>query len=336
MKEEKIIIYGAGLDCRRILEMYPELIERVECIVDGDVNKVGTVMLGIPVKSSQTIKTLGENEEVLISSKKYFEEIKSDIQKLNKDVEVKLLTHELISDYLGLPIIGICSSCQKEIRRWFPAGKENHTVYSIIGNGRRNSRCGFCDSIDRYRWVDWVLENQTAILSSECKILHFAPERNIENKIRKYRNTDYYTADIQKGRADYVVDITDICFADSMFDYVIANHVLEHIADEKKAINELKRVLKGNGKIILSFPICMQENTLEKDEYNTEELRKKYYGQSDHVRLYGKDYKERLEKYGLKIKCYSPNAYLSWEQIEKYKLIPNDIVIIGECADAKC
>ena len=92
------------------------------------------------------------------------------------------------------------------------------------------------------------------------------------------------------------VDITDITYEDNYFDVIICNHVLEHITDDRKAIKELYRVLNSSGIAILNVPIKKSLNmTMEKAEYNTPELREKYYGQADHVRFYGNDYIQRLE-----------------------------------------
>ena len=74
--------------------------------------------------------------------------------------------------------------------------------------------------------------------------MHFAPEKQIEKKIRSNKKMIYITADIEAGRADRVEDITHISFPDKYFDYIICNHVLEHIKDEKAAFMELKRCIK--------------------------------------------------------------------------------------------
>ena len=46
--------------------------------------------------------------------------------------------------------------------------------------------------------------------------------------------------DINPNYARYVVDITNIPFNNDSFDYIICSHVLGHIIEEKKAIEELQ------------------------------------------------------------------------------------------------
>lgn len=161
-------------------------------------------------------------------------------------------------------------------------------------------------------------------------MLHFAPEDKIREIIRLNKQCDYYDADIEQGRARHVIDMTKILFQDNVFDYIIANHILEHVREEEKALSELKRVLKKDGKLILSFPICKDKKTEEETAELSEQERIIRFGQEDHVRLYGTDYKESLEKRGFRCRYYSPEDSLSAEKIEKYGLISEDVCIVCE------
>ena len=109
---------------------------------------------------------------------------------------------------------------------------------------------------------------------------------------------------------------------------MIANHVLEHIVDDGKAIRELKRVLKPDGEIILSFPICPDKDTYEDISIQSPEARLKAYGQEDHVRLYGRDYRERIERYGLNVSVYTPLEQCNEETIGRFGFIKDDIVMM--------
>lgn len=125
-------------------------------------------------------------------------------------------------------------------------------------------------------------------------------------------------------------DITNIHFRDHTLDYVICNHVMEHIVDEKKAVFEIKRVLKTKGKWIFSFPICSDMKTYDDESIISAEDRLKEYGQDDHVRLYGTDYIERFDSYELKLRIFSPESEMDNELIKRYGLIKNDVTIIAE------
>ncbi|MBR4385194.1 MAG: methyltransferase domain-containing protein [Treponema sp.] len=204
--------------------------------------------------------------------------------------------------------------------------------YKIIGGGARpNTYCQLCGSNDRIRYLDYVLSNYTDIYRAKNKILHIAPEKIIEAKIRSNKNCNYITGDIQEGVADCKVDVTRMQFPDNHFDFIMLNHVFEHIPDEAAAVSEIKRCLKKNGKLIFSVPICLERNTFEDPSYTTAEERIKFYGQADHVRLYGaNDIVERFERYGLKVTEYMAEKILPVEKIAEMRVIAKDRIFIAK------
>ena len=139
-----------------------------------------------------------------------------------------------------------CICCNHNIKGFLPGGEKGSKLFAqnkVIGGGfRDNNICPVCGSSDRIRWQKYVYTHFTNILKEECTVLHFAPEDYIYTLIRKNINCDYYTGDIEIGKAQNRIDITDIQFRNDFFDYVIANHVLEHIIKMDKAFNEIKRV----------------------------------------------------------------------------------------------
>lgn len=58
------------------------------------------------------------------------------------------------------------------------------------------------------------------------------------------------------GDLDIISDITDIPVEDGSFDVVMCTEVLEHVADPQRVLEELTRVLKPNGHLILTAPFC--------------------------------------------------------------------------------
>jgi len=317
---KKYIIYGAGKYLEDYLPDIKDFYKNILMIVDGSDDKIGKNLNGFEIKSKEELKNVSDDVTIAIASKKFYNSIINDIKKINPNLQCIPLYEALLSVY---PVTGYCNICETNVAVWRTIGKDNKTAFKIIGNGLRKGGCPACMSYDRHRWQYYVINNYTDLIKKDHTVLHFAPEyRLFTNKL------NYFTADIVKGRADYVVDITDIGFEDKTFDYIIANHVLEHIPDEKKAISELIRCLKDDGTIILSFPYSLDTNTLEDKNIVSIEDREKYYGQHDHVRLYGQDYKERLENYGLRVSVYKPVELLDKANIEKHRFIEEDIVIL--------
>lgn len=155
--------------------------------------------------------------------------------------------------------------------------------------------------------------------TSQIKLLHFAPEQALYQIFSNMAHIEYYPCDISPKRFKYAkpvpiqkVDITAIPFENDTFDLIICNHVLEHIPDDKKAMDELYRVMKKGGYGYFQVPIDYnRDKTYEDFSLNKKWQRKIAFGQHDHVRQYAKDYKDRLAEHGFMvhvddfIKCFS-------------------------------
>jgi len=180
-----------------------------------------------------------------------------------------------------------CVCCDTSFRRFLPYGNQT----------RWNALCPSCHSLERTRVLMYYLQNEVHLFTKPLKVLHFAPEKAIEKKIKAYKKTDYLTADINPNLADHVVDITAIPFAAESFDLVICSHVLGHIPDEVKAIDELYRVLKPTGEAIIMTVIDPSlEKTFEDSTLQSEKDRLKFYGESDLVRKHGHDFEKSLQR----------------------------------------
>jgi ubiquinone/menaquinone biosynthesis C-methylase UbiE len=131
---------------------------------------------------------------------------------------------------------------------------------------------------------------------TQYRMLHLAPEDCFVSKFRQYSSIEYLTADLNNP-AMLKMDITDIQYPDNYFDIILCSHVLEHIPDDEKAMRELSRVLNPGGWAILQVPILV-EKTFEDPAITDPLEREEKFGQSDHVRIYGLDYRQRLEKSG--------------------------------------
>jgi ubiquinone/menaquinone biosynthesis C-methylase UbiE len=125
------------------------------------------------------------------------------------------------------------------------------------------------------------------------------------------------------------MNIKAIHLPDNHFDCIICYHILEHIVDDRQAMKELFRVLKPNGWAILQSPVDMtRETTLEDSRITTPEGRRNLFGQDDHVRVYGRDYIERLREAGFSITPDTFVQQLSDKTIDEFGLMKEEVLFI--------
>ena len=182
-------------------------------------------------------------------------------------------------------------------------------------------------SLERHRLLWLYLKYKTDFFIAKKKVLHIAPEQCFLPIFKKMDNLDYTTADLYSPIVDVKADILDLPFEDNSFDVVFCNHVLEHIEDDTKAMRELYRVLKPKGIGIFQVPQDLSlENTYEDFSITSEEERKKHFGQYDHVRIYGNDYFDRLQKVGFTVKEVDYSKTVSAGIVDKYRITPGEIL----------
>lgn len=182
-------------------------------------------------------------------------------------------------------------------------------------------------SLERHRLLWLYLKNNTDFFTSNKKVLHFAPEQAFYKRFRQLKNLDYTTTDLLSPLADVKADISNLPFKDNSYDVILCNHVLEHIPDDTKAMQELYRVLKPNGMAILQIPQDLNRaNTFEDNAITDKKERAEIFGQYDHVRIYGRDYFDKLRSVGFKVDEVDYTSQLSLEDIDKYRLTKGEII----------
>lgn len=234
-----------------------------------------------------------------------------------------------------------CPLCNHSYRKFFPGGFDLPVIkeMQIIGAGRRKDIiCPGCASTDRDRLIHSILISKEFDFLPSDSLLHIAPEPSlykwlIENKKEllkvyvqgvKYHEGFYYNSDVR------LFDVMDIPFKAGSFDLVICNHVLEHVEDDQKAMQEIYRILKKNGKGILQVPWSpLIKDTLEDSSITSVEDREKYFGQFDHLRLYGQDYTNKLIAAGFEVRVVEPSS-LGFDEnyMQSISINPKEVIFV--------
>ena len=194
-------------------------------------------------------------------------------------------------------------------------------------NLRKNALSPSTFSLERHRLLWLYLKNETGFFDKKIKLLHFAPEQAFYKSFKKLSNIQYDTIDINSPLAMIKADICDLPIKDNTYDFILCNHVLEHILDDNKAISELYRVLKKDGVGIFQVPIDMKkEFTFQDDSITDKKERNKIFGQYDHVRVYGKDYFTKLKNAGFKVEEVDYTKNLSKDEIYRFSIVKGEII----------
>ena len=214
--------------------------------------------------------------------------------------------------YLGNQVE--CPICNHKYRKFLPYGRGREA--------RNNSLCPNCLALERHRLLWVYLKEKTSLFTQQQRLLHIAPEYCFIGRLESIKSLQYVTADLESPLAKVKMDIHEMPFEDDSFDSSLCNHVMEHVTDDIKAMKEILRVLKPGGWAIIQVPFFppLPEKTLEDPNITTPSERIKNFGQEDHVRLYGKDYKKRLESCGFHVLEDHYANSLSPEIIRKFAL----------------
>ena len=181
-------------------------------------------------------------------------------------------------------------------------------------------------SLERHRLLWLYLTNETDFFTSKKKVLHMAPEQCFLARFRKL-NHDYKTADLDSPIADVKADIINLPFNDNSFDVIFCNHVLEHVQDDTKAMKELFRVMKKGGMGIFQVPQDLNRDvTFEDNSITDPKERAKIFGQYDHVRVYGRDYFDKLRSVGFKVEEVNYSQKISSELSSRYRLMEGELL----------
>ncbi len=208
----------------------------------------------------------------------------------------------------------------KSFRKLLPYG---------YGKQRPNALSPSTLSLERHRLMWLFLQQESYFFSSEkkLKVLHIAPEQCFLDLFRKQSNLEYTTSDLESPIADVKADICDLPFENNSFDVVFCNHVLEHISDDTKAMQELYRVMKTGGFGIFQIPQDLsREVTFEDNSITDPKERAKIFGQYDHVRVYGRDYFNKLRSIGFTVDEIDYTKKIAPEELERFALMKGEIL----------
>jgi glycosyltransferase involved in cell wall biosynthesis len=221
-----------------------------------------------------------------------------------------------------------CAVCEQSVGKWIShpgleAAKSFDFLQEVQSQGATLERhnCPNCGCNDRDRHL-WLYMSRTGLLDGMegKRILHIAPEARLEPRIIALKPEEYIAGELFPKAAHHrKINVEALEFADGYFDLIICNHVLEHVDRPETALAEFSRCLSSQGRLIaqtLYSPIL--KNTLETTKPVSTAFKIRYYGQDDHVRLFGADIVDYFKAAGLHGDLYSHDALLADIDPDRY------------------
>lgn len=200
--------------------------------------------------------------------------------------------------------------------RFCPVCDSRLLAFAKTPAGRRH-RCPRCGSLPRHR-VLWLQLLREGIAGRD--VLHVAPEPAIGARLGEAR---VVSVDLEDPRADVRADLAALPMTDASFDLILCSHVLEHVADDRAAMREMRRVLRPGGVALLQTPVNHdQPATFELPALSDPAERERLFSQPDHVRVYGPDIRERLDEAGFTVTIESPADALPEGEVRRLGLVP--------------
>ncbi|KEK24133.1 glycosyltransferase [Bacillus gaemokensis] len=251
----------------------------------------------------------------------------SYIKNENIKRELYKLVTRLFKDYFGY-----CPYCNQTFESFSPWPVDfDFPKYRFEMWNKDTGICPVCYSMDRERLYRIYIETETDLLRVNHKILHIAPEAKLREWLNQYTNLTYICGDLTpKDKYMEEVDVTKIAYENETFNVIICSHVLEHVPEDEKAMEELYRVLKPGGWGIVQVPIVMNiDSIIEDSSIVTPQMRKAVFGQEDHVRIYNQaGFIQRLKNAGFYVELYNIAEKHGIEQARKLGLSETDMLYI--------
>ena len=209
-----------------------------------------------------------------------------------------------------------CPVCGRRSRRW-------------VSLGFPDMVCPHCSAFNRQRLMLLYLQREAGIGSRPLTLLHFAPEACLMRRLTGVANLTYIGGDLDPSRGARRLDITDIDLPADSVDVALCSHVLEHVPNDGAAMRELRRVVAPGGSALIMGPVEYDRpRTYEDSAIVSPRARAAAFGQSDHVRVYGADFEQRLRDAGFDVEALRYGQHLSAHEIGHFGLDRDEIIYV--------
>lgn len=187
--------------------------------------------------------------------------------------------------------------------------------------------CPRCNAKARHR-RDWLyLQENTDLFDSQLRLLHISPKYSLSRRLSRMTNIHYVGVDcMDRLHIQVLLDVSALSFKAHTFDCLICIHVLEEVREDHTAFQELFRVLKPGGWALITVPLNLNQKTYEDWSITDPLERERAFGEKAHVRVYGYNVVDRLQKAGFHVSLDKAGD-ITKEKREQYGLKENENVL---------
>lgn len=194
----------------------------------------------------------------------------------------------------------------------------------------------FKEHFERYKFASEYTKNRI-VLDIACGS-GYGTDYLMRNGAKKVIGADISENAIKTAREKYlgefqVMNAIKLDFQDNYFDCVVSFETIEHLIEYKLFLDEIRRVTKNNGTVIMSTPNYVFE--LVKFKYHVSSFRKK-----DFIELFNEYFSDTKffgqSKWFLAFpgrghieKIFKPKRDSRIFELEKFKFRPQDIIAVG-------
>lgn len=180
--------------------------------------------------------------------------------------------------------------------------QEQYHMAAVKGEtlNEKEYSCPDCGASDRDRLIiSYLIKAGLQEAPEGVRVLQIAPAASISSWITKQcPQIMYETTDLYMKGVSYQANLMDMNMVhEETYDLIICSHVLEHVRDDRKALSEMKRILKPDGKVVFLVPVDLNTSDIDEEWGLPEAENWRRFGQGDHCRMYGKEgLLQRLEE----------------------------------------
>ncbi len=196
---------------------------------------------------------------------------------------------------------------------------------SCDGSVRPFAECPVCGACERHRQF-WKFMEDFRVLDGRPKtVLHIAPEWGLRQRFSRSPGVTYIAGGLVPAPGDRALDLTNLNLPSESVDFLYAGHVLNMIADERAAICEAFRVLRGHGMAILQVPLFRDESIDYRGDDASESLRLFIDPHMHHI--FGRDLLARFRDAGFDLAVVPYGDLMSESFRHRYGFEKQDIIV---------